>query len=107
MSMTVKLESRRRTVLWIAVAVVFVLVSTGVLLYSDPAPPRTVRLATGEKGGAYARFGERFAERLRDWGLEVEIVYTKGSLENYERLSGGQRTGLSTSEGCYSPPEAL
>lgn len=57
------------------------------LSLGDPPPPKTVRLATGGAGGAYAAYGARLAKRLQRWGLTVELVSTKGSLENYARLT--------------------
>jgi hypothetical protein len=53
---------------------------------SPPPPPRTVRIATGAAGGAYAGYGDRIAARLRARGIGVEVVRTKGSIENYRRL---------------------
>lgn len=54
---------------------------------SEPAPPVSVRLATGSPGSAYHAYGERLAARLKELGLEVELVQTQGSLENYQRLT--------------------
>ncbi len=53
---------------------------------SEPAPPNSVRLATGSPGSAYYAYGQRLAARLKELGLKVELVQTKGSLENYQRL---------------------
>lgn len=57
------------------------------LSLGDPPPPKSVRLATGGEGGAYAGYGARLAKRLGQWGLRVELVGTQGSLENYSRLT--------------------
>jgi uncharacterized protein len=54
---------------------------------SEPAPPNSVRLATGGPGSAYHAYGKRLAARLQELGLKVELVQTRGSLENYERLT--------------------
>jgi uncharacterized protein len=54
---------------------------------SDPPPPKRIRIATGGPGGAYAKYGEELKTRLERWGLEVELVNTQGSVENYHRLA--------------------
>lgn len=55
--------------------------------FVDPAPPSRLVLAAGQPGGAYASFAARYAERLADHGVEVEILETRGSVDNLERLN--------------------
>ena len=52
----------------------------------DPNPPRRVTLATGVPQGAYAEFGQRYAERLRRHGIDVELRNTQGAAENLALL---------------------
>jgi TRAP-type uncharacterized transport system substrate-binding protein len=52
----------------------------------DPNPPRRVVLATGIAQGAYATFGERYAERLKKHGITVELRTTQGAAENLALL---------------------
>jgi TRAP-type uncharacterized transport system substrate-binding protein len=52
----------------------------------DPNPPRRVVLATGVAQGAYAGFGERYAERLKQHGITVELRATQGAAENLALL---------------------
>ena len=52
----------------------------------DPNPPRRVVLATGVAQGAYAAFGERYAERLKQHGITVELRTTQGAAENLALL---------------------
>ena len=40
----------------------------------DPQPPRTVTLATGPAGSAYAEFGQRYAEALKRDGRPCAIT---------------------------------
>ena len=56
----------------------------------DPQPPKTVRLATGPEGSAYANFGRRYAQALARDGITVELVPTEGSLANLRRLRAGE-----------------
>jgi TRAP-type uncharacterized transport system substrate-binding protein len=52
----------------------------------DPTPPRRVVLATGAEQGAYAEFGKRYAEFLRQHGITVELRTTQGAAENLSLL---------------------
>jgi TRAP-type uncharacterized transport system substrate-binding protein len=52
----------------------------------DPNPPRRVVLATGVEQGAYAEFGQRYAERLKQHGITVELRNTQGAAENLALL---------------------
>lgn len=59
-------------------------------LWLEPAPPETLRLATGSPGGAYSTWGERYREILAEDDIEVELVPTAGSRENLELLRDGR-----------------
>jgi TRAP transporter TAXI family solute receptor len=52
----------------------------------DPTPPRRVTLATGVAQGAYAQFGERYAQRLARHGITVTLRNTQGAAENLQLL---------------------
>ena len=56
-------------------------------LLLDPNPPRHVTLATGVPQGAYAEFGQRYAERLARYGISVELRNTQGTAENLALLN--------------------
>jgi TRAP-type uncharacterized transport system substrate-binding protein len=53
----------------------------------DPTPPRRVVMATGVAQGAYAEFGQRYAERLKKHGIAVELRTTQGAAENLALLN--------------------
>ena len=55
-------------------------------LILDPAPPRTVVMATGSEQGAYAEFGKRYATELARYGIKVELRATAGAAENRRLL---------------------
>jgi TRAP transporter TAXI family solute receptor len=57
--------------------------------FVEPAPPDTLVLATGNEQGAYHRFGQRYREALSEYGIDVELLTTAGSVENLERLRAG------------------
>lgn len=52
----------------------------------QPQPPRRVVLATGAANGAYAEFGRRYAERLKQHGITVVLRPTEGAAENLQLL---------------------
>lgn len=59
-------------------------------LVVDPAPPRSVRLATGQENSAYETFGKRYAQELKRDDIKVSLQPTLGSKENLERLQRGE-----------------
>ncbi len=72
--------------------VVFIVIGALVAAYwyLDPQPPKTVTLATGPVGSAYAGFGERYARALKVNGIDVVLKTTAGSSENLQLLRSGQ-----------------
>ena len=54
--------------------------------FVNPAPPRTIVIATGQKDGAYFQFAERYRELLAAEGIELQIRETAGSIENIRLL---------------------
>lgn len=52
----------------------------------DPQPPRTVTLATGPAGSAYAEFGQRYAQALARDGINVQLLPTQGPAANLQAL---------------------
>ncbi len=65
--------------------------------YGQPGPPRTLLLATGPQGSAYAVFGARYRAILARSGVELRLVSTAGALENLARLrdpASGVRAGF-------------
>jgi TRAP transporter TAXI family solute receptor len=54
--------------------------------FVDPAPPQRITIATGGPNGAYYAFGQRYREILARDGITLEVLETKGSLENIELL---------------------
>ena len=59
-------------------------------LVVDPAPPRHVRLSTGQDNSAYEEFGKKYAAALAKQGIKVELVPSAGSGENLHRLKAGE-----------------
>ena len=56
----------------------------------DPQPPKSLTLATGPEGSAYAEFGSRYAAALAREGITVRLLTTEGSLANLQALRAGE-----------------
>ena len=75
--------------------------------FVNPAPPRTLIMATGQPEGAYYLFAQRYRELLAENDIELEIRTTAGSIENLDLLNddsvslafvqGGTGTGVDNS----------
>lgn len=61
----------------------------GAYWWLDPQPPRTVVLATGPAGSAYADFGQRYAQALAREGIRVELLPTAGPASSLQALRDG------------------
>jgi TRAP transporter TAXI family solute receptor len=60
--------------------------------FVNPAPPRSISMATGSQTGAYYAYGTAYREILKRNGVELEVRTTAGSVENLRLLeaeSGG------------------
>jgi TRAP-type uncharacterized transport system substrate-binding protein len=80
----------------VATALPFIFLAVGLLALAywllDPAPPHRVVLATGQDQGAYAEFGRRYAQILKENRVEVRLKKTAGAAENIAllRQPGGE-----------------
>ena len=54
--------------------------------FVQPAPPSTIRMATGDPDGAYYRYAKRYKALLAKSGITLELVETAGSVDNLARL---------------------
>ena len=54
--------------------------------FVNPAPPDTITLATGQQGGAYLLFAERYQAVLAKEEITLNILETAGSVENLQLL---------------------
>ena len=76
---------------WLSTAAgVALLVTALAFVFAPSMPPRTVVMATGPEGGAYAALGQKYKEILRRQNLRLELLATTGSVENIERLRDSQ-----------------
>ncbi len=87
------------------VALIAVGVLVGAYWWLDPQPPKTVALATGPEGSAYAEFGQRYAQALARNGITVQQLATEGSLANLQALRQGT-AGAAFVRGGSADPKA-
>lgn len=78
----------------------------GLLWWLNPAPPNTLRLASGPAGSAYEISAKRYAEVLRRQGLKVELVASTGSRENLDALLASQADAALVQGGVDLPAGA-
>jgi uncharacterized protein len=64
----------------------FAAMCVAIAYFWQPAPPRTLTLATGPETGAAHRTGERYREALAKRGINLKLRMTSGSLENRAKL---------------------
>ena len=57
-----------------------------VMEYFNPAPPSTITIATGAKGGAYEFFAQQYREKLARANVTLNIRITDGTSENIRLL---------------------
>jgi TRAP-type uncharacterized transport system substrate-binding protein len=56
------------------------------LAYFNPAPPSTITIATGPKGGAYEFFAQQYRDKLARARVTLKIRITDGTSENIRLL---------------------
>jgi len=69
----------------VLIALAVVLIAGGLfaaVALIDPLPPRSVVMATGAQGGAYAATGRRYQTVLSRSGVHLDLRATNGSLDN-------------------------
>ncbi len=70
-------------VVLVIAAVVWVAVT-----FVRPAPPDTIRMLGGAEGSGYRTHAERYKKIIEGFGVSVEILPSKGALDNLQRLAG-------------------
>src|SRR5262245_27188043 len=78
---------RSRLIVALFAIAIAMAVATGVwLVIASGIPPRTVTLATGPEGSAYAQIGEGYRAMLARSGVDLRLQATAGSVENLAKL---------------------
>ena len=72
----------------------------------DPAPPREVKLSTGQENSAYENIGKRYAQAMQKHGIKVTLQPGQGSQENLQRLNKGATDIAFVQSGSTNEAEA-
>lgn len=75
--------------IWIALTTLIFAISLTLILFLL-LPPKTLVLAAGPQGGAYAQIARRYAHILARDGITLERLHTNGSAENAQLLEEGK-----------------
>ncbi len=59
--------------------------------FVKPAPPKAITIATGDPQGAYYAFGQKYRAILSQYGITLNVLSTKGSVENLELLRKAEK----------------
>ncbi len=85
-----RLQQALRRELWFTLGLAVILIVGAFALalrFVQPAPPRTLIMATGPLDSGYHAFGRRYQAILARDGVSVELRTSAGSLENVARLT--------------------
>lgn len=84
--------SGARSTRWLWIASIALALAGVALAYwwIEPAPPGKVRIAAGVPQGGYFATAQRYGETFNSNGVELELVATAGSVENYQKLLAGE-----------------
>lgn len=78
----------RKIVLRVLVAILFVVAVVWLALwYFIPAPPTTLTIAVGFKGGAFDHIAERYREKLASRNVALNVRYTEGAFDSLKLLN--------------------
>ena len=77
---------RPRLVLGLVAIAVLAALGWMTLRVGSPFPPRTVVMATGPEGSAFAELGDRYRRRLAAVGVDLRLETTPGGVANLARL---------------------
>ena len=74
--------------------------------YVDPLPPSKVTIASGGPNGAYYGYAEQYAAYFAEQGYELEVLRTKGSMDNLKRMAEPESTvAAALMQGGITTPE--
>jgi len=71
-------------------AIVFGLAATAFLMYLDPLPPSTIRIAKGQPNSGLETIAQKYRDYLERHGVRVEFVDSDGAPDNQRLVSEGK-----------------
>jgi len=70
--------------------------------FVEPAPSRTLTIATGSTSGAYYRYAMAYKSVLKEEGITLNVIQSKGSVDNLSRLTAKAPVDLAFVQGGIS-----
>jgi len=87
-SFTKRFSSRRDLLLVGLPTILVALAAIGVGIKAMGfAPPSTIRFISGPEGSGYRTLADKYQQILKRYGVKVEIIPSRGALENLEKLA--------------------
>ncbi len=86
-------------------AVILILLIVTMRLIAPP-PPKEIRFAAGGVDGQYYALAQQYAGALSEHGIDVEVLETAGSVQNFELLRSGE-ADVALLQGGIAGPEDL
>ncbi len=102
MSDKISLLSKITNKLLSTYSIISIIVLTGFIIafqYMEPAPSKTLTIATGGTSGAYFRYAKEYKEILKSKGITLNVINSKGSVDNVSRLESGHDVDLAMVQG--------
>lgn len=75
--------------------------------FVEPAPPSQLKIAAGTKQGNYYATAQKYAEIFAAAGIQLEVLQTAGTVENYSLLENDPTVHLAITQGGAQPHPRL
>jgi TRAP transporter TAXI family solute receptor len=79
-----------RRFFWIVAAVLLALVALAAYTIISSLPPRQFTILTGREGAGYYRAAQEYRQVAAEYGFQLNIQTTSGSIETLEKLEAGE-----------------
>ena len=79
----------RRYWIWLSIAFVLALLIALIVSTAVSMPPRSFTILTGREGGAYYQYAQEYQKIAAEYGFELKIQQTAGSVETLRLLEDG------------------
>jgi TRAP transporter TAXI family solute receptor len=100
-------KSRERLKIYLPSILITLLGFVVAYQFVQPAPPKTITIATGDVTGAYYAYGLRYREILSRHGITLKVRSTKGSVENLELLRKSEGVDIAFVQGGVGDPASM
>lgn len=86
-------------------ATVFMLILA--YFFIEPAPPQRIKIAAGPRDGGYYRIATQIAEKVRPYGVRVDVLETHGASDNLALLGGHSGPQFALFQSGVTPPAGI